>query len=85
MSYMWALCAGGGGLGGLGETCKVFEPRHKKTCFTHMRTTKVQISLRIRKIQIFKTLAGLYSWAGRFKPYLVGNPKDRFSRDEAQL
>ena len=24
------------------------EPRHKKTCFCHMRTTKVQISLRIR-------------------------------------
>ena len=24
------------------------EPRHEKTCFSHMRTTKVQISLRIR-------------------------------------
>ena len=24
------------------------EPRHEKTCLSHMRTTKVQISLRIR-------------------------------------
>ena len=24
-----------------------FEPRHEKTCFNHMRTTKVQISLHI--------------------------------------
>ena len=24
------------------------EPRHEKTCFCHMRTTKVQISLHIR-------------------------------------
>ena len=26
------------------------EPRHEKTCFSHMRTTKVQISLRIREV-----------------------------------
>ena len=26
------------------------EPRHEKTCFSHMRTTKVQISLRIRAV-----------------------------------
>ena len=25
----------------------IIEPRHEKTCFRHMRTTKVQISLRI--------------------------------------
>ena len=26
------------------------EPRHEKTCFCHMRTTKAQISLRIRAV-----------------------------------
>ena len=25
-----------------------YEPRHEKTCFCHIRTTKAQISLRIR-------------------------------------
>ena len=28
--------------------CTIIEPRHKKTCLCHMRTTKAQISLRIR-------------------------------------
>ena len=27
-----------------------FESRHKKTCFSHIRTTKVKISLRIRAV-----------------------------------
>ena len=36
-------------------------------------------------IQNFKTLDCLCSWAGRFESYLVANPEDRFSRDEAQL
>ena len=36
-----------------------YEPCHKKTCFNYMRTTKVQISLRL--IQNFKTLACLCS------------------------
>ena len=27
-----------------------FEPHHEKTCFSHMRTTKVQISLHIRAV-----------------------------------
>ena len=27
------------------------EPRHEKTCFMHMRTAKVQISLRIRAVR----------------------------------
>ena len=34
-------------------------------------------------IQNFKSLASVCSWAGRFEPYLVRNPEDRFSRDEA--
>ena len=55
------------------------EPRHEKTCLCYMRTTKAQISLRI------KTLASFWSWASRFESYLVGNPEDRLSRDEAQL
>ena len=27
-----------------------FEPRHEKTCFSHMRTTKAQISLHIHAV-----------------------------------
>ena len=50
-----------------------------------MRTTKVQISLRIRYSRNFNPLASLCSWAGRFESYLVANPEDRFSRDEAQM
>ena len=35
--------------------------------------------------QNFKTLASLCSWAGRFVSYLVTNPEDRFSHDEAHI
>ena len=30
-------------------------------------------------------LPNFWSWAGRFESYLVENPEDRFSRDEAQI
>ena len=33
----------------VGEVC-LYEPRHEKTCFMPMRTTKVQICLRIRAV-----------------------------------
>ena len=36
-------------------------------------------------MQNFKTLASFWSWADQFESYLVENPEDRFSRDEAQL
>ena len=32
------------------QLTSVFEPCHEKTCLCHMRTTKVQISLRIRAV-----------------------------------
>ena len=32
-----------------------------------------------------KLLASLYSWAGQFVSYLVGNPEDRFSHDVAHI
>ena len=31
-------------------TTLVYEPRHEKTCLSHMRTIKAQISLRIRAV-----------------------------------
>ena len=34
-------------------------------------------------IQNFKPPASFYCCADRFESYLVGNPEDRFSRDEA--
>ena len=36
-------------------------------------------------MQNFLTLASSWSWAGRFESYLVANPEDRFSSDEAQI
>ena len=36
-------------------------------------------------MQNFKTLPSLYSCAGQVESYLVANPEDRFSCDEAQL
>ena len=30
-------------------------------------------------------LASFFNWADQFESYLVENPEDRFSRDEAQL
>ena len=35
---------------GIHENDKQCEPRHEKTCSCHMRTTKGQISLRIRAV-----------------------------------
>ena len=39
-------------------------------------------SAHMRKL---KLLDSHYSWAGRFESYLVANPEDRFSRDEAHI
>ena len=33
----------------------------------------------------FMNLASFFSWADRIQSYLVENPKDRFSYDEAQI
>ena len=38
------------GLPGVCTLIKLYEPRHEKTCLFHMRTTKAQISLRIRSL-----------------------------------
>ena len=37
-------------------TVNPFEPSHEKTCLCHMRTTKTQISLRIRAISVYYLL-----------------------------
>ena len=77
----------------------LYKPHHEKTCLCHMRTTKVHISLRIRTvwsapllynissfcIRNFKPLASFCGCPGRFESYLVENPKDRFSCDEAHI
>ena len=36
-------------------------------------------------MQYLNSLASLCSLAGWFESYLVGNPEERFSHDEAQL
>ena len=38
-----------------------------------------------QKTENFKPLGSLCTWAGRFESYQVGNPEDRFSRDQAHL
>ena len=35
---------------GFSQHIRLFEPRHEKSCLCHVRTTKVQISLRIRAV-----------------------------------
>ena len=36
-------------------------------------------------MQNHMSLASLCSWAGQFEYYLIANPEDRFSRDEAHI
>ena len=36
-------------------------------------------------MQNLKPLPSFCGWAGRFESYLVGNPEDRFSRDETHI
>ena len=36
-------------------------------------------------MQNLKPLVSLFSWAGWFESYLIENPEDMFSRDEAQI
>ena len=38
------------------KNLKTYEPRHDKTCFCHMRTTKAQISLRLISAFVFRCL-----------------------------
>ena len=79
----------------------IYKPRHQKTCFSHMCTTKVQISLRsltstfvvhhldsiisILPVSKISRLATFCSWVAQFESYLVGIPEVRFSRDEAHI
>ena len=64
-------------LGSLAMQEKEYEPRHEKTCFCHMWTTKafVVCSLNSCYVQNFKTLASFSSWAGWFEFNLVANPR----------
>ena len=36
-------------------------------------------------MQNLKPVASFCGWGGQFESYLVANPEDRFSRDEAQM
>ena len=52
--------------------CRLYEPRHEKTCFCPMQTTKVQISLRIHAVWSAPLLFAPYntcaSYIRNFKP-----------------
>ena len=78
---------------------RIFEPRHEKTCFCHMRTTKAQISLKgadhlccldgiIPLVSISKIsslyLASVAAQAGLCLTWSE-TPRTGFSRDEAHL
>ena len=49
---------------------ETYEPRHEKICFSHMRTTKVQISLRIRCLD---SIIALLVIAKIWKPKLISS------------
>ena len=66
------------------------EPRHEKTSAQsnqHLCCSLLDsiISLVSISVLYFKPLAIFYGCAGQFVSYLVANPEDRFSRDEAQI
>ena len=78
----------------------LYEPRHEKICFTiyeQQACASAQSDQRLCYslprlyiissfyIRNFKALASFGGCAGRFVSYLVGNPEDRFSRDEAHM
>ena len=67
------------------------QQRHRSACASTQSDQRLCFSLPREYntsacyIQNFKTLASFWSWATRFESQLVGNPEDRFSRDEAQF
>ena len=57
-------------------------PRSLISAFVFRCVDSIPSSCYIRN---FKILASLCLWAGRVESYLVTNPEDRFSRDEAHM
>ena len=77
------------------ESCK-WDPLYyigfdvRNPVFGDLRKTKAQTSLRIRTdwsatLLNFNFLASLCSWGDWFESPFVGNPEDRFCRDEAHI
>ena len=66
-----------------------FEPRREKTCFCHSLISAFVVrcldSMPQLAITEISRLASLCNSADRFESYLVENPEDRFSRDEAHV
>ena len=60
-----------------GSVITLFVPSHEITCLCHMRTTKTQISLRIRVVSEAKATGLSLTW--------FQTPEDRISHDVAHL
>ena len=59
-------------------------PRSLKSVFVIHFVDSI-ISIDAIYILNFKTLVSLICWVDRFESYLVANPEDRFSHDEAKM
>ena len=63
------------------SACASAKSADQRLFFVHC----LDIIISLLAIAEISRLASLWSWAGRFESYLVKNPEDRFSRDEAQI
>ena len=67
------------------------QQKHRSACASTQSDQHLCCSLprqyNISSIYIgnFMILASFFSWADRFESYLLENPEDRFSRDEAHM
>ena len=61
------------------------QPAHQHSLISPFAFHYLDSTMPLVSLSKISRLAGLCSWAGRFESYLVGNPKDRFSRDVAHF
>ena len=61
------------------------QPAQPRSLISTFVASCLDSMLSLVSILAFLTLASFFSCADRFESYLVENPEDRFSRDEAQM
>ena len=61
------------------------QPAHPRSLISVFIVCCLYSMISLLFIAEISRLASLCSWAGWFESYLVGNPDDRFFRDEAQI
>ena len=66
------------------STCDISKYEWSISIFEHFMTKFHKLPEQ-PSYPIFQASTSFFSCAGRFLPYLVANPEDRFSRDEAEM